>query len=70
MSKPPSIPLALRRGWRESMRNERWYRRCAGWVAVVSVDSAGYRLVLQRTERTFDDALAFANEILTEERTT
>ena len=25
------------------MRNGSWFRRCAGWTAIVNVDSAGYR---------------------------
>ena len=60
----PPVPKTLSRGWRQSMRNESWYRRCAGWVAIVSVGSGGYRVVLKRVERTFDDALCVTNEIL------
>lgn len=70
MSKPTDIPLVLLRGWRLSMRNESWYRRRAGWGAIVTADVAGYRVVLRRTWRTFDDALAATNEILELEKTT
>ena len=70
MTKPPEIPLALRRGWRQSLRNESWYRRCAGWTAIVTVDAAGYRVLLRRHFRTFDDALCVTNDILKQEKTT
>ena len=58
------IPKTLSRGWRQSLRNGSWYRRCAGWVAIVTVDTAGYRVVLKRVERTLDDALNAINAIL------
>ena len=67
---PPSrevqedIPKTLLRGWRLSTRNESWYRKRGGWVAIIIVDVAGYRVVLRRTVRTFDDALDIANEVL------
>ncbi len=56
----------LTRGWRRSLRTEGWYRRRAGWVGTVTIDGNGYRIVLQRTVRTFDDALDVANEVLSE----
>lgn len=46
------------------MPNESWYRRRAGWVAIVTVDDGGYRLMLRRTERTLEDVLDVANEVL------
>jgi hypothetical protein len=52
------------------MRNGSWFRRCGGWGAIVTADVAGYRVVLRRTWRTFDDALAATNEILELEKTT
>ena len=63
MTKPTNIPVSIRRGWRESLRNGAWYRRCAGWVAVVTIDDAGYRV-----ERTLDDALDAINAILKDDR--
>ena len=64
ISRNEDIPLVLRRGWRESLRNGSWYRRCGGWVGIVTAERDGYRLILRRTERTLDDALDIANEIL------
>ena len=64
MTNSTDIPPSIRRGWRESMRNGSWFRRCGGWGAIVTADVAGYRVVLRRTWRTFDDALAATNEIL------
>ena len=46
------------------MRNESWYRRCAGWVAIVKPNDRGYLVVLRRTVRTFDDAFDIANEVI------
>ena len=60
----PTIPKKLSRGWRRSLRTESWYRRRHGWAAIVMVDGSGYRVVLRRTVRTFEDALASANETL------
>lgn len=57
--------ITLMRGWRRSMTGA-WYRRRQKWVAIVVADADGFRLVLKRTERTFEDALAVANEILTD----
>ena len=64
----PPVPGTLARAWRQSMRNESWYRRGGGWVGIVTVGSDGYRVVLRRTERTLDDALAAINEILEDDK--
>ena len=58
------LPSTLTRGWRQSLRTSAWYRRKGGWVAIVIGDDAGYRIVLKRVARTFEDALAFVNETL------
>ena len=54
----------LTKGWRQSMPNESWYRRINEWLAIVTVDGGGYRIILRRTERTLEDALAVSNEVL------
>ena len=59
------IPLALRRGWRESLRTGAWFRRRQQWVAIVVEHDDGVRLVLKRSERTLEDAFAAANAGLT-----
>ena len=46
------------------MRNESWYRRKCGWVAIVKPNNDGYHVVIRRTEGTFEDALAVVNEVL------
>ena len=46
------------------MRNGSWYRKGDGWLAVVSGNDDGYVVVLNKRTRTFEDALAEANEIL------
>ena len=56
---------SLKKGWRRSMRTGAWYRKGDGWLAVVSGNDGGYTLVLNKAARTFEDALAEANEILT-----
>jgi hypothetical protein len=68
MTKPTNIPASIRRGWRESLRNGAWYRRCAGWVAVVTIDDAGYRVVLKRVERVVQCSLDAINAILKDDR--
>ncbi len=60
------IPLAIRRGWRQSMRTEAWYRQRQKWVAIVVTDDDGFRLILKRTERSLADAIAAANKVLTD----
>ena len=54
----------LKKGWRRSMRTGAWYRKCGGWLAVVSGNDEGFHLVLTKAERTFEDALAEANDIM------
>ena len=56
----------LTRGWRRGLPHGSFYRRIAGWIGIVTVDGGGFRLTLRRTERTLDDALDVANEILDE----
>ncbi len=54
----------LKKGWRRSMRTGAWYRKRDGWLAVVSGNDEGFLLVLNKRNRTFEDCLAEANEIL------
>ena len=54
----------LTRGWRQSLRTGAWYRWRSNWTAIVIGDDAGYRVILRRTVRTFEDALADANGVL------
>ena len=56
--------IALKKGWRRSMRNGAWYRKRNGWLAVISSKDEGFVLVLNKRNRCFEDALADANEIL------
>ena len=64
-STPPNkLPKALRRGWRQSMRTQAWYREKGDWCAIVLPDGDGYRIIVRRSERFFEDALASANEVL------
>ncbi len=63
-----SAPPSLLKGWRHSFRGS-FYRHRNGWTAIVVVDDDGYTLILRRTERTFEDALAIANDVLTTEET-
>ncbi len=60
------IPLAIRRGWRESLRTGAWYPRRQKWVAIVVSADDGFRLILKRSERTLEDAFATANAVLTD----
>ncbi len=54
----------LKKGWRRSMRTGAWYRKRDGWLAVVSGNDEGFVIVLNKRHRTFEDALAEVNEIL------
>ena len=56
--------IALKKGWRRSMRSGAWYRKGKGWLAVVSGNDEGFVLVLNKRARCFEDALAEANEVL------
>jgi hypothetical protein len=60
-------PVSLLKGWRTSFRSGAWYRRRGGWVEIVVTDDEGFTLILRRTERTFEDCIAIANEVLTRE---
>ena len=46
------------------MRTGAWYRKMDGWLAVVSGNDDGFLLVLNKSSRTFEDALAEANDIM------
>ncbi len=59
------IPLALRRGWRESLRTGACYRRRQNRVAIMVTDEDGFRLILKHSMPTLEDAFAAANEVLT-----
>ena len=59
----------LKKGWRRSMRTGAWYRKHDGWLAVISGNDEGFHIVLTRSARTFEDALADVNEIITGEET-
>ncbi len=65
------VPPILRRGWRSSLRTNGLYRRSRGWTAIIKPGSNSYEVVLRRDERTLEDALCTANEVLvpTEETT-
>ena len=58
------IPPALFKGWRRSMKGS-MYRRRGGWVATVKPHIDGFRLVLRRVERTCEDCMAVADEVMT-----
>ena len=62
-----NAPRSLLKGWRTSPRTSTWYRRRGGWVGFVIADDDGFTLILRRTERTFEDCLAAANEVMTKE---
>ena len=64
-----AVPYILKRGWRQSMRSGRWHRSRGGWTGIVSIDDGGYLVVLRRTEPTFQDALAAANEVVDIDKT-
>ena len=48
------------------MRNDSWYRRKSGWVAIVRPIDLGYLIVVRRIVESFDDALDIANEVMIE----
>ena len=50
------------------MPDENLYRRFGGWLAIVTIDAGGCRLILRRTERCLEDALDIANEVLTNQQ--
>lgn len=54
---------ALRKGWRHSMRGS-LYRKRGGWLAIVKPTGDECRLSRFRTERTCEDCLAAANDVL------